>query len=97
MSTTQELERGRLAAEVLENQVFRDAIDQMNAEIVTKWQAEEDERVRDWLWTLMQASKRLEKILTETMNTGLLAQKQLELERRRAEKIGATLRRTFAR
>lgn len=97
MSTSQELERGRLAAEVLENTVFRDALDQIRAEIVTKWQAERDEKVRDWLWTLMQSSKRLESILSETMNTGLLAQKQLELERSRAEKVGATLRRAFGR
>lgn len=97
MSTSQELERGRLAAEVLENPVYRDALDQIRAEIVTKWQAEKDERVRDWLWTLMQASKRLDSILTETMNTGLLAQKQLELERSRAEKVGATLRKLSGR
>ena len=97
MSTSQELERGRLAAEVLENPVYRDALDQIRAEIVTKWQAEKDERVRDWLWTLMQASKRLDSILTETMNTGLLAQKQLELERSRAERVGATLRKLSGR
>ena len=97
MSTSQELERGRLAAEVLENLVYRDALDQIRAEIVTKWQAEKDERVRDWLWTLMQASKRLDSILTETMNTGLLAQKQLELERSRAERVGATLRKLSGR
>ena len=97
MSTSQELERGRLAAEVLENPVFRDALDQIRAEIVTKWQVEKDERVRDWLWTLMQASKRLDSILTETMNTGLLAQKQLELERSRAERVGATLRKLSGR
>jgi hypothetical protein len=81
-----------LAAEVLENTVYRDAMDQIRAEIVTKWQAEKDEKVRDWLWTLMQASKRLESILSETMNTGLIAQKQLELQRSRAERVGATLR-----
>lgn len=97
MSMTQELERGRMAAEVLENPVFRDALDQINAEIVTKWQVEKDEKVRDWLWTLMQASKRLDSILTETMNTGILANKQLELERSRAERIGATLRRSLGR
>jgi dephospho-CoA kinase len=97
VSASQELERGRLAAEVLENPVYRDALDQIRAEIVTKWQAEKDEKVRDWLWTLMQASKRLDSILTETMNTGLLAQKQLELERSRAERVGRTLQRAFGR
>ncbi len=86
-----------MAAEVLENPVFREAFDQMRAEIVSKWRAEKDERVRDWLWTLDQATKRVESILTDTMNTGLLAQKQLELERSRAEKFGATLRKISGR
>lgn len=97
MSTSQELERGRLAAEVLENPVFRDAFDQMRAEIVSKWRAERDGEVRDWYWTLDNAAKRLKQVLTDTMNTGLLAQKQLELERSRAEKVGATLRRLSGR
>lgn len=92
MSTSQELERGRLAAEVLENPVFREAFDQMRAEIVSKWRAEKDGEVRDWLWTLDNATQRLEQILKDTMNTGLIAQKQLELQRSRAEKVGSALR-----
>lgn len=97
MSTSQELDRGRLATEVIENPVYRDSMDQIRAEIVTKWQAEKDEGQREWLWALMQASKRLDQLLTETMNTGLLAQKQLELERSRAERVGATLRKLSGR
>lgn len=95
MSASQELERGRLAADVLQNVVFVDAMQQLQTEIVTKWQAEKDEKQREWLWSMMQASKRLQKLLTDTMQTGQLRSKQLEMERSRAEKVGATLKRAF--
>lgn len=95
MSASEELERGRLATEVLENRVYQDAMDQLRAEIVTKWQNEKNEADRNWLWSLMQASKRLEKIMTDTMQTGQLRSKQIELQRTRLEKAGRTLRQTF--
>lgn len=93
----QELERGRQAAEVLDNPAFQDAMAQIQTEIVSRWQAEKDERQREWLWNLAQSSKRLQKLLTDTMQTGQLRAKSLEMERSRAEKVGATLRRAFAR
>lgn len=95
MSASKELERGRLAADVLENAVYVDAMQQLQTEIVTKWQAEKDEKQRDWLWSMMQASKRLEKLLTDTMQTGQMRAKSLELQRSRAERVGATLKRAF--
>jgi hypothetical protein len=96
MSASEELERGRLAAEVLENPVYRDAMDQLRAEIVTRWQNEKNEADRNWLWALTQASKRLDQVLQDTMATGQLRSKQIELQRTRAEKAGQTLRRVFA-
>lgn len=97
MTASQELERGRLAADVLENAVYIDAMTKIQTEIVTRWQSEKDEAQREWLWSMMQASKRLESLLKETMGTGQLRQKSLELERSRAEKIGAALRRVLPR
>lgn len=95
MTEQEELERGRLAREVLENPVFQDAWKQQRTEIVAKWEAEKDERARDWLWTLLQASKRLEASLRETMNSGQLRAKQIELTQTRFERAGRTLRRAF--
>lgn len=92
MSDREDLERGRLAGEVLDNPVFREAFAQIQQEIVTKWQGEKDDRQRDWLWSMSQACKRLESVLTEAMNSGLVAQKQLELTQSRAERLGQRLR-----
>lgn len=96
MSASEELERGRLAAEVLANPVFRDALDRINQEIVTKWQAEREKDSREWLWALNQAAKRLEAVLNETMQTGQMRQQQIEMQQTRLEKAGKTLRRAFA-
>lgn len=96
MSASEELERGRLAAEVLANPVFRDALDRINQEIVTKWQAEREKDSREWLWALNQAAKRLEAVLIETMQTGQMRQQQIEMQQTRLEKAGKTLRRAFA-
>lgn len=95
MTEQEELERGRLAREVLENDVFRGALDQIQQEILTKWQGEKDQRSREWLWTMMQASKRLEAVLQSTMQTGQFRAKQIELAQARLEKVGRTLRRSF--
>ena len=92
-NASEELERGRLAADVLDNAVYVDAMAQLKDEVLTKWQNEKDGAVRDWLWTMMQACKRLEKVLAETMQTGELRSKQIEMQRSRAEKLGAALRR----
>lgn len=95
MTEQEELERGRLAREVLENPVFQDAMSRIQQEIVTKWQGEKDGRSREWLWSMSQASKRLESVLIETMGSGQLRAKQIELQQTRLEKAGRTLRRAF--
>lgn len=97
MSATEELENGRLAKEVLENPVFQAAWSQIQTEIVTKWQDEKDEEQREWLWSLRQASKRLESLLRTTMETGQMRAQQLELQRSRLERAGSAFRNTFGR
>lgn len=97
MKASQELERGRLAADVLENAAYQDAMTKIQTEIVTRWQVEKDEAQREWLWSMMQAAKRLESVLKDTMATGQMRSKSLELQRSRAEKIGAALSRVLPR
>lgn len=95
MSASEELESGRLAKGVLENPAFQAAMSQIQTEIVTKWQAEKDGEQREWLWALMQASKRLESVLKSTMETGQFRAQQIELQRSRLEKAGSAFKRAF--
>jgi hypothetical protein len=92
MSASEELERGQLAADVLKNRVYRESMDQLQSEILTKWQGEHNQADRDWLWAMMQACKRLDKVLETTMQTGQLRSKQIDMERSRLEKVGRAFR-----
>lgn len=92
MNASEELERGRLATEVLENPVYMDAFGQIEQEVLRKWQSEEDQSEREWLWTLMQASKRFQALLVDTMQTGKLRSRQIEQDQSRLAKLGRTLR-----
>lgn len=92
MSATEELKRAQLAKEVLENEVYKESMAQLQTEILAKWQNEIDQAQREWLWSMIRASKRLEKVLEQTMVTGQLRAKQIEMEQGRLAKIGKALR-----
>lgn len=92
MSATEELERGQLAADVLANRVYIESMAQLQQEILSKWETEKEQADREWLWALMQAAKRLDKVLAETMQTGQLRSKQIEMEHSRAQRLGRALR-----
>ena len=77
MTDTQELERARHAADVLDNPAYLAAIEQMKAEVYAQWQSERDERQREWLWAMSQAVSRLDSVLTDTMATGQLVSEAL--------------------
>jgi len=92
MSATEELKRAQLAKEVIENPVYQESMAQLQKEILDKWQNETDGSSREWLWSMIRASKRLEKVLEQTMMTGQLRSKQIEMEQGRLARIGKTLR-----
>lgn len=77
MSASDELERGRLAAEVLNNAVYQDALSQLKHEVTKAWQTEKSELQREHLWQMNQAVSRLESILADTMATGRLQAESL--------------------
>lgn len=76
-----ELERGRLAAEVLNNPVYAEAYDQIHAEIVTKWRDASDQETREHLHRLQKCLSKVQQVLQATMNDGKIAAKALERER----------------
>jgi hypothetical protein len=91
MSAQDELERGQLAADVLNNRVYAESLAQVQAEILARWESEKSQSDREWLWALMQASKRFAKVLEETMQTGQLRAKQIEMEQSRTARLRKTV------
>ena len=93
MTGQEELERGQQAADVLANPMYQEAMERLITEATARWQKEKDADARDWLWMLVQAGQRVNKVLEETMQTGKLRSKQIEMEQGRLARIGKTLKR----
>lgn len=73
--------------------MYQEAMARLTTEATARWQKEKDADAREWLWTLVQASQRVTKVLEETMLTGKLRSKQIEMERTRLQRLGAALKR----
>lgn len=79
----QDAERGRLAAEVLNNPVYAEARDLIHAEIVKKWAESSDPEQREHLHRMQKCLSKLDEVLTKTMNDGKVAAATLESTARR--------------
>ena len=91
MSTLeQRLYLGDRAKEVIENEVFVDAFEQIQKEVIEQWtnSPARDAAGRESLWQYLMILRKVKANLTTTMETGKLA--RLELEHQRT--IGARLR-----
>lgn len=84
MSTLeQRLYLGDRAKEVIENEVFVDAFEQIQNEVIEQWtnSPARDAEGRERLWTYLQMLKRLQAQLQQTMESGQLARLDLEHKR----------------
>lgn len=88
---TDEIERGRLAREVLENPEFIRTMAQIHEEVLSKWQSETDPKQREWLWLMSQARKQFQEVLTQSIADGEFTSRQIEMRRSKLERLGRTL------
>lgn len=87
-----DLRRAQLATEVLENEAFVEAMDQIEKEIYTSWKSEGDALRREWLWSMYKCHNRLKQVLVQHMQTGQMKVSQIERKRTLAEQFGKTFR-----
>lgn len=97
MSDIQDVERGRLAEDVLNNQVYDESYGLIEKEIHSKWQNSRDKEDREHLHRLLMALLLIRSSLEATMRSGLLAADKLRREQNLAERIGQRLRPFSAR
>lgn len=90
MNISDRIYNGDRAKEILENEVFIAAFDDIEAEILSQWKTSpaRDEAGREKLWMLLSLMQKLKATITQSLETGKLA--RLELEHQRT--IGARLR-----
>jgi hypothetical protein len=91
MSDNQAVYDGAKAREVLDNEQFHRAFDLLQEGIIEKWTTApaRDAEGREKLWLMQSLLKQVKTALVTTMESGLVAQKNLEYSRSLAEKAKA--------
>ena len=80
MKEHDEIERARLAQEVINNPALSAALDAIEAEVIEQWEKcpARDQEGKEALWQLFKTSKKFRSILTGYINTGKLAAENLK-------------------
>ena len=91
MSLERDAERGRLAEEVLANEVYAESWEQVERGLKRKWWESRDAEEREALHRLAQSLRAARLVLEATMRSWKVALADLERKRTLAERIGLRL------
>lgn len=89
MSDQLEAQRGQLAEQVLNNQVYVDAYGLIEQELTRLWRESRDRSEREQLHQLLRMLGKVQTVLESTMRTGQVAASELRRKQSLAEKIGS--------
>ena len=83
MELSERIYNGNRAKEVLENESFQWAINEIKTEVTDQWKNSpaRDEAGRERLWMLLKVAEKFEMVLQTTLETGKLASIDLEHKR----------------
>lgn len=89
----QELHRARLAREVTDNPVYQEAFSSLKADLMRGWESSpaRDTEGREHLWLAVNLLGRIERHLQQVMETGRMAELQLQQERSRVDQLKSWL------
>lgn len=93
MSLIDESRRGDLAAEVLQNDVYTDAYAKVEAAIYAGWRDAENATDAEHLRQMGKLLRKVQTLMEGVLKSGKIADKALEQERSRIERLGQALRR----
>ena len=93
MSDATEAQRGQLAAQVLDNPVYRDAYELIESELVRLWRDSRDRDEREQLNQLQRMLAKVQEVLSSTMRSGQVAVRELQRKQTTLQKIGSRLQR----
>lgn len=97
MSNEEDVLRGKLAQEVIENEVYAEVWAQIEQEIIRQWREARNPQDREQLHQLLLMHEKARTALESVMRTGLLAEAELSRRLSRAEQqIGYLSRRPLA-
>lgn len=77
-----EIERGRLAAEVINNEVYASAYDLIEREIIGAWRDAKDTESRERLHLSLKLLSKVRQVLESAMQSGEIERKKLDVRER---------------
>ena len=92
MSLIDESRRGDLAADVLKNDVYNDAFAQVEAAIYAKWR-DADATDAEHLRQMGKLLRKVQQVIEGVMNSGKIADKALEMERSKMDRLRGVFQR----
>ena len=87
MTDEQEAERGRLAKEVLDNEVYADAYVQIADGLIAVWREARSVEAREEAHAKLVMLDKVRSIIESTMRSGRVAAKELERKQTMAERL----------
>lgn len=93
MSLQNEVQRGDMARQVLENEVYAEAYTLLESEITRAWRESRDKDEREELHRALRSLAKVKTVLESTMKSGQVAADKLLQERSRVQRIGDYLKR----
>lgn len=94
MSDELDVDRGRLAEEVLNNPVYQDAYATIEAEVIKTWRTSRNTEDREQLHKLLGLLEKVKSAMETTMRSGKLAQEAIRSRQTLAERTIGRLRKT---
>jgi hypothetical protein len=92
LSDEKEVERGRLAEDILANPVYQDSFAMIEQEITRKWRESRDKDEREHLHLALRMLDKSRQVLEATMRTGKVALSELQRKRTLGERLTGRLR-----
>lgn len=89
MELSERIYNGNRAKEIIDNECFQWALDEIKQEITEQWKTSpaRDEEGRQSLWVMLKLAEKLEQVLKTTLETGKLAELELKHQRTLAERV----------
>jgi hypothetical protein len=92
MSLQDEMRRGQLAQDVLNNEVYAEAYALIEQEITRAWRESKDKDEREELHRALRSLTKVKTLMEGTMQSGQIAADKLRIEQSRLQRIGSALR-----
>jgi len=91
VSLEQDVERGRRADEVLNNDVYAESYALIEQELVRLWRESRDKNEREDIHKLLRMLEKARNVLESTMRSGKLAADQLRQKQSLLQRVGTRL------